>query len=314
MNECMKVTVIVCTYNRCKSLARALESVAASELPDSIEWEVLVVDNNSRDHTREVVNEFCLRHPKRTRYIFEKEQGLSNARNAGIRQARGEIVAFVDDDVSVEPAWLGSLVASLDDTQWAGCGGRVLPEPGFSPPPWLAIDGPLNLLGALCAYFDPGDSPGALDRPPIGANMAFRKEMFEKYGGFRKDLGHCGDSLVGNEDTEFGRRLMAAGERLRYEPFAVVYHSVPEERLNRRYFREWWFGLGRGSILEPGRIPGTTEILRIVARIILATPMWLLDIDPQHRFYRKCRIWYEAGKIAAVFQLMGRGNAKAALP
>ncbi|MGB7265926.1 MAG: hypothetical protein WBC92_10460, partial [Terracidiphilus sp.] len=180
--------------------------------------------------------------------------------------------------------------------------------------PWLAIDGPLNLLGALCAYFDPGDSPGLLDRPPIGANMAFRKEMFEKYGDFRADLGHCGDRLTGNEDTEFGRRLMAAGERLRYEPLAVVYHSVPEERLNRRYFRVWWFGLGRGSILEAGRIPSTTEVLKILARIILATPKWLLDIDSQHRFYRKCRIWFEAGKIVAVYQLMGRSNAKAAAP
>jgi glycosyltransferase involved in cell wall biosynthesis len=285
-----------------------------SEVPASLEWEVLVVDNNSRDRTREVVNEFCRRHPGRVRYIFESQQGLSNARNAGIRQAHGEIVAFVDDDVIVDPAWLGCLAASMQNTQWAGCGGRVLPEPGFSPPPWLAIEGPLNLLGALCAYFDPGDSPGSLDRPPIGANMAFRKSMFEKYGGFRIDLGHCGDSLVGNEDTEFGKRLMAAGERLCYEPFAVVYHSVPEERLNRRYFRVWWFDFGRGTILETGKIPSTTEIVKIVARIILATPKWLLSLDSQRRFYRKCRIWYEAGKIVAVYQLILRGNARTALP
>jgi glycosyltransferase involved in cell wall biosynthesis len=314
MNKNMNVTVILCTYNRCESLVRTLRSLSMSELPDSVEWEVVVVDNNSRDRTREVVNEFGQRHPGRVRYIFEAQQGLSNARNAGIRQARGEIAAFVDDDVIVDPAWLGCLVASLQNPQWAGCGGRVLPEPGFSPPPWLAIEGPLSLLGALCAYFDAGDSPGSLDRPPIGANMAFRKEMFEKYGGFRTDLGHCGDNLIGNEDTEFGKRLMAAGERLRYEPFAVVYHAVPEERLNRRYFRLWWFGFGRGSILETGRIPSTTEIVKIVARILLMTPKWLLGMDSQRRFYRKCRIWYETGKIVAVYQLIVRGNAKPALP
>ena len=90
------------------------------------------------------------------------------------------------------------------------------------------------------------------EEPPYGTNMAFRKEMFEKYGVFRTDLGRCGDSLIGNEDTEFGRRLMAGGERLRYEPFAVVYHSVPAERLNKRYFRAWWFAFGRAQMREKG--------------------------------------------------------------
>ena len=97
-------------------------------------------------------------------------------------------------------------------------------------------------------------------------------------------------------------------------PSAVVYHEINEEPGTHRSF-SCRGGLPSAgvSILEAGRIPSTTEIVKIVARIILATPKWLLDIDPQHRFYRKCRIWYEAGKIAEVYQLMGRGNAKAEL-
>jgi len=83
----MKITVIVCTYNRCQNLAKALDSVAVSTLPDSIKWEVIVVDNNSSDQTREVVEDFCCRHPGRFRYIFEPRQGVCNARNAGIREA-----------------------------------------------------------------------------------------------------------------------------------------------------------------------------------------------------------------------------------
>ncbi len=309
----MNVTVVLCTYNRCKSLAKTLKSLAALELPDSVEWEVLVVDNNSKDQTQSVVEEYCRRYPERFRYFFEMRQGLSNARNAGIRQARGEIVAFTDDDVIVEPTWLGRLVASLHDTRWAGSGGRILPEPGFSPPPWLAIDGPRSLLGALCAYFNPGDSPGALDRPPIGANMAFRKDVFEKYGGFREDLGPRPGSEIRSDDTEFGRRLMAGGERLYYVPSAIVFHEINEGRVRKEFFLSWWFAFGRGSVREVGRIPSRTEVLKTVARITLATPKWLLDTDPQHRFYRKCRIWYEAGKIAEVSHLMGRVNAKAEL-
>ncbi len=129
--------------------------------------------------------------------------------------------------------------------------------------------------------FDMGDTASELKHePPYGANMAFRKEMFEKYGVFRTDLGHCGDGLIGNDDTEFGRRLMAGGERLRYEPFAVVYHSVPAERLSKKYFRAWWFAFGRAQIREKGPRPKVWRIPRfyfslpnIVLRCILPQVM-----------------------------------------
>ena len=124
----MKISVILCTYNRCESLTRALESVAASQMPDSVDWEILVVDNNSKDRTRAVTSEFCLRHPGRVRYLFEAQQGLSNARNAGIHEARSEIIAFTDDDVTVEPTWLHNLTASLHDGLWAGAGGEYAPH------------------------------------------------------------------------------------------------------------------------------------------------------------------------------------------
>src|ERR1019366_3158512 len=109
----MKTTVIVCTYNRCQVLAKTLESVAASKVPDSVEWEVLIVDNNSSDQTREVVEDFCRRYPGRFRYLFERRQGLSSARNAGIRESQSEILAFTDDDATVEPDWLWNLTSAL---------------------------------------------------------------------------------------------------------------------------------------------------------------------------------------------------------
>src|SRR5262249_25559041 len=133
----MDITVIVCTYNRCQSLAKALGSVAASTLPDSVEWEVIVVDNNSSDKTREVVEDFCRRHPGRFGYVSEPKQGLSHARNAGVRKARGDIVAFMDDDIIVEPTWLRELTSALYNGQCAGAGGRILLERNFSPPRWL---------------------------------------------------------------------------------------------------------------------------------------------------------------------------------
>ena len=306
----MKITVLLCTFNRSRSLARALESVAMSQLPDSVEWEVLVVDNNSRDQTRAVVEEFCRQHPGRFRYLFEAQQGLSQARNSGIREAQGEILAFLDDDVTVEPTWLQNLTASLQDSEWAGAGGRILPERGFSPPRWLSLDGPYAMGGVL-ALFDRGGKPGELDWAPFGTNMAFRMSMFEKYGGFRTDLGRCGDHLMSGEDTEFGRRLVSAKERLHYEPSAVVYHPVPENRLRKEYFLAWYFGFGRSLVRESGRGPDIWGIPRPYFSILkkgftaLAPLMlrWILALKPRKRFFYKVLVWRTAGEIVEMYRL-----------
>src|ERR1700733_6639045 len=97
----MEVTVIVCTYNRGQSLAEALDSVAKSTLPEAVAWEVLVVDNNSTDQTRDVVEKVCSRVPGRFRYLLESRPGKLHALNAAIREARGDVLAFMDDDATV---------------------------------------------------------------------------------------------------------------------------------------------------------------------------------------------------------------------
>ena len=143
----MDITVILCPYNRSQSLANTLESLGASLLPESIGWEVLVVDNNSTDQTRQVVEDFCSRHPKHFRYLFELKAGKSHALNAGVSNAHSEILAFTDDDVTVEPSWLRNLTAPLGVPGWAGIGGRTLPASSFSPPLWLPLGGPMIWAG-----------------------------------------------------------------------------------------------------------------------------------------------------------------------
>src|ERR1700740_479714 len=133
----MKVTVILCTYNRCQSLAKALKSVASSIMPASVEWEVLVVDNNSPDKTREVAEEFCRKYAQRFRYMFEGQQGKSYALNSGIRATDADVLAFMDDDVEVDPHWLNNLTKAFSDGPWSGAAGRILPGTDFAPPSWL---------------------------------------------------------------------------------------------------------------------------------------------------------------------------------
>lgn len=296
------VSVILCTYNRCDSLARALRSLAVSQMPVSVDWEVLVVDNNSSDRTRVVVEELCRLYPRRFRYLFEPQQGKSHALNAGIGAAHGDVLAFVDDDVTVPATWLQNLTEPLRDNQWAGCGGRVLPAPGFSAPRWLALTGPNSLIGALCAYFEPDQPAGDLKIPPIGANMGFRKQIFEEYGGFRTDLGPHPENEIRSEDTEFARRVMLGGERLVYVPSAVVYHEVHEKRIRKGFFLAWWFDFGRGSVRETGKGQTPGKIAKVLVRIVYTAFLWMLSFSPERRFYLKCRVWFNAGKLAESYR------------
>jgi glucosyl-dolichyl phosphate glucuronosyltransferase len=299
----MKITVILCTYNRAGRLGEALESVLASTLPTGLEWEILVVDNNSSDQTRTVVTEFCRRYPGRVRYLFEARQGLSNARNAGIHEASGDVLAFMDDDVTVEPSWLHNLTSPLLGLSWVGAGGPIRVPRDFVPPRWLKVNGPFSMGGALAASFDLGDAPAELCQPPYGTNMAYAKSMFQKYGGFRTDLGRTGNNLIGMEDTEFGERLLAAGERLFYVPSAVVIHPVQKERLQKRYFRSYYFAHGRASARQAGQKLSIWRVPRYCLGDLKRKLRWMSSLNrrwflsPQGRFFYEVHTLRTFGEV-----------------
>jgi glucosyl-dolichyl phosphate glucuronosyltransferase len=301
----MDITIILCTYNRCESLAKALDSVVRSVLPDSVQWEVLVIDNNSNDRTQSVVEEYTRKHPSRVRYQFERRQGKSYALNSGIRAARGDVLAFTDDDVEVDHKWLANLTAPLSNRKWAGVGGRVLPEVGFVPATWMNVKSRDGL--APLAIFDLGPGAGQLQEAPFGNNMAFHREMFKNHGDFRVDLGPQPGSEIRSEDSEFGCRLLAAGELLWYEPSAIVFHSIPKERTRREYFQVWWFDKGRADIRQLG-VPEDTKWyiagvpLHLFRRLARWTLQWAITIHEPKRFVSKCNVWYVAGNIVECYQ------------
>ena len=313
----MNITVIVCTYNRCELLAKTLDGIVAQTLPEPIKWEVLVVDNNSSDRTREVVESFCVKAPARCRMVFEQQQGLSYARNTGIRNARGEILAFTDDDIAVESGWLWNLTSSLHSGEWAGAGGQIIPVALEALPNWLPVDD-FRTLGPF-AGFDLGEDPLPLTRPPYGGNMAYRREMFEKYGAFRVDLGRAGTNLQGREEVEFANRLLAEGEKLRYEPAAVVRHSVPGNRMGKGYVLRWYYCNGLSEVADVG--PPTDAKWKLLGvplymfrRLVRWTLQWMISVTAPRRFYCQRTLWYLAGIAVACYQHSRRQVAEVTLP
>ena len=238
-------TVLICTYNRAEMLAQTLDSLARCR-SGFVRWDVLVVDNNSSDGTRDVVVSRILDFPVSLRYMFEPRQGKSIALNTGLAATDAAIVAFTDDDVQVDENWIeASCGPMLADPSIDYTGGPVLPIWERPCPRWLDQTR-ADLWGTL-AILDYGPETFVFEerrRVPLGANMAVRRALIDRVGGFDPDLGRKGNSLLGQEQAEFFCRSREAGARGLYVPQMALRHHVPARRLTHDYFRRWWYWKG----------------------------------------------------------------------
>jgi glycosyltransferase involved in cell wall biosynthesis len=238
-----EVSVVLSTYNRADRLPAALEALL-HQIGD-VPFEIIVVDNNSSDDTAAVVRRIAARSAGRVRYAFEPRQGLSHGRNAGIRLAQSSIIAFTDDDVRVSADWIVQLRRAFDQHPEAGyVGGRVLPVWLSPPPPWLTTAhwAPLALQD-----YGPEIHISGRERAVclVGANLAFRKLVFDRVGLFTASLGRVKDGIGSTEDHDMQLRAWRAGVRGFYVPALVVLAEVTPDRLHKRYHRRWHQGHGR---------------------------------------------------------------------
>jgi glucosyl-dolichyl phosphate glucuronosyltransferase len=297
----MKFSIVIATYNRAADLRETLRSLAT--LRPQAAWEVIVVDNNSTDTTPAVVDEARAGFPAPLSYVFETEQGRSPALNAGIRRAQGNIIVTTDDDVRVEPDWLDRAADALDRLACDYVGGRVLPIWGGSRPAWLPDRGGKHW--AVIALLDYGSEPIEFgSRVPLGVNMAFRREALDRTGLFDPHTGRKAGTLLGQEVREWCIRARAVGVRGWYAPELVVRHIIPASRLNRTYFRRWfyWRGISRAMLYETSGLdmeaPERTTIDFQTVPHVLGVPRYL---------YRKTLISAWRSAIAYL-----RGDAVAA--
>jgi glucosyl-dolichyl phosphate glucuronosyltransferase len=267
----MDISVVVCTYKRPNLLRNTLEALVQQQAPSDIRWELIIVDNNSRDQTREVVSEKAAQSKIPVRYYFEPQQGQCHARNAGILASRGDIVAFTDDDVLPENNWVMNIFAIMKSYDLDGVGGRILPKWEAKVPPWLQsrthLWGYLALIESV--ELRALTLPLADGAKIWGANMAFRRSLFEEIGAFDVRRGNVGNKFYRGDETEFVKRALGAGKRLIYDPRAVVYHRVGPERMRKAYFRKVQFDGGEIQALQPGLPPGAR---------LFGAPRWLYRI------------------------------------
>lgn len=293
------LSVILCTWNRAALLGRTLDGLRTLRMPEGVDVEFIVVDNNSTDDTGAVVaRRIADWSPGRLRCIREVRQGKQFALNAGIEAATGEVLAFTDDDVSIRSDWLVEICRLFADDTLDLAGGKTgALWPEGAAPRWFN----LSML-AVVAGVDLGEQvlcPPPADYAPAGTNLIARRTLFQRIGGFS-------ETHVRHMDYEFGMRAARLGARIAYVPSLVVETDVPPTSVDRRYFRRWYFKLGIATSmrLEPSR------------RMLLALPLWVwrevaagvlgylvtrLHPDAARRFEKELNCWKLAGIVQATW-------------
>ncbi len=245
----LRLSLIIATYNRAACLVETLRSVAEQDAPRD-EWECVVVNNNSADDTSERFAAFAADHAGlNLRMVDEHNQGLSYARNRGIRESTGEYIAIIDDDERIAPEFISAYISLFDEVPRAvAAGGPIVAEYVEERPSWMSRY--TERLIANTLYLGDSVRPFPDDRIPGGGNMALRRSAVKRYGVFDISLGRVGTSLTGGEESDLFERLRLADAAYYYAPRAVMYHIIPPEKLTRTYFTRLSYNVGVSQLMR----------------------------------------------------------------
>jgi glucosyl-dolichyl phosphate glucuronosyltransferase len=248
----MRVTVAVCTWNRCELLRRTLEQMTRLVIPADVEWELVVVNNRCTDATDEVIAAFSDRLP--IRRAWEPEPGAAIARNRAMAVAKGEYIAWTDDDIFVDEDWLAAYCRAF--RRWPDAdvfGGPIEPLFDGDPPQWLfeVLDHVGPVFGRQTLGGEPVQlSPASIPKGPYGGNMAMRRAALIRYR-FDPRLGPRHGAYSIGEETELMRKMLAGGAQGWWTPEPRVRHWIPRASQTLEYVRRWMVGNGRYIAQHP---------------------------------------------------------------
>lgn len=239
----IRLSIVIATYNRATLLLDALKSVIRQSAPAQ-EWECVVVNNNSSDNTSECFAEFAGEHPEyNLRIVDEPNQGLSYARNRGIRESVGEYIAIIDDDEHIAEDFVAAYIKLFDSVPEAvAAGGPIVARYPTGRPRWMSCYTERPIANTM--YFGEEVREFPKGRVPGGGNMALRRSAIRRYGVFDTSLGYSGESLIGGEECDLFERLQIANAKYYYVPTAVMYHIIPREKLTKEYFARLSYNVG----------------------------------------------------------------------
>lgn len=262
----VEISIIICTYNRDKYIYQTLEHIVQNRFPVD-KYEIVLIDNNCTDQTAEHCQKFHCNFPEvNFHYFIENKQGLSFARNKGIKEAQGDIILFIDDDAFMQKNYLYSLIDYLKRYPDASAfGGKITPlyESGNTPcwmSPWTYSWVSAINKGANVCLFEGSSFP-------IGANMGFRRKAIPSEG-FNTTLGRNKDNLMGGEEKDIFNRMKAQSARIYYFPNIEVLHVIPEKRTTRKYIKQMALCIGKSERIRTLSISPFTYCKRLFTEII----------------------------------------------
>ena len=261
------LSVLICTYNREKYIGPLLESIAANDLPKE-QYEIVLVDNNCTDNTKGVCASFAKAHQDiRFLYCVEPEQGLSAARNKAIKEAKGDILVYIDDDALVDSWYLRTVYDYLTThPDISAVGGPIIPLYETFEPKWMTRFTKELLCGYL--YFGNNERPFPGKRYPGGGNAAYRADVFQQVGLFNTALGRKGNSLMGAEEKDIFDKMTAQGMHFTYLPKMILHHIIPQKKLEADYFNRLTYQIGQSERTRTMAIGRGKYIKRLVSEAV----------------------------------------------
>ncbi len=256
------LSVIICTYNRDKYIYNVLKSIAENDLPYE-NYEIILVNNNCTDNTAAECQRFVTDYQQvNYREFVETNQGLSHARNRGIKESLGDVLVYVDDDALINKEYLSTYFQFFEKNKNAfAAGGPIIPKYETEEPKWMShyvkclLTG-YKYKGDKVVEFTGGDYPG-------GGNAAYRKEVFETVGLYNVDLGRKGNSLVGAEEKDIFDKMKQQDMKFYYLPTAILYHIIPEQKLSKDYFQRLTYSIGVSEYKRTKAISTTKYLKRL---------------------------------------------------
>lgn len=257
----IEISVVICTYNREKLLQRALESLLQQTF-DRSRYEIIIVDNYSTDDAYKLVESFRFKYPKANIvYLFEKEQGLGRARNKGYKRAKGEYVAFLDDDAMVDKNWLNVVLDCFRKITPSPSvvGGPIYPFYGAPKPVWFRDKYETRFWGKEGRFLKKGETFS-------GSNMIFKKEIFSAYGEFNQDVGMKEKIISVGEETYLFEKIWQSPKNIfcYYSPKLIVYHAVPNYKMTVSYQLKRSFAAGQALARRNRNIVLIYRIIKIL--------------------------------------------------